>query len=76
MHTPFGQIELLIPTDCVKDRLASFFHWNDRQALEQAVMVFQDQKVNLKAVERWSKAENHRDKFEEFIKILKARDCI
>lgn len=71
LHTPFGQIVLLTPTDCVKDRLASFFHWNDRQALEQAILVFNDQKVNLKEIERWAKAENHLDKFEEFTKSLK-----
>ena len=71
LHTPFGQIELLTPTDCVKDRLASFFHWNDYQALEQAILVLQDQKVNLKEVQRWAKAENHLKKFEEFTKALK-----
>lgn len=71
LHTPFGQIELLTPTDCVKDRLASFFHWNDRQSLEQAIMVFQDQKVSLKELERWAKAENFLKKFEEFKKALK-----
>jgi hypothetical protein len=71
LHTPYGQIELLTPTDCVKDRLASFFHWNDRQAFEQAILVFQDQKVNLKEIERWANAENHLDKFQEFIKALK-----
>jgi hypothetical protein len=69
--TPFGQVELLTPTDCVKDRLASFFHWDDRQALEQAIIVFQDQKVNLKEIERWAKAENYLDKFEEFKKAIK-----
>ncbi len=71
LHTPFGQVELLTPTDCVKDRLASFFHWNDRQALEQAAMVFQGQKVNLREIERWAKAENHFDKFKEFTNTLK-----
>lgn len=69
--TPFGQVELLTPTDCVKDRLASFFHWQDRQALEQAVMVFQDQKVDLQEIERWAKAENYLDKFQEFRKTIK-----
>jgi len=34
-------------------------------------MVFQDQKVNLKEIQRWAKGENHLDKFEEFIKVLK-----
>lgn len=69
--TPFGQVELLTPTDCVKDRLASFFHWDDRQALEQATMVFQDQKVDLREIERWAKAENYLDKFQEFKKAIK-----
>lgn len=27
MKTPFGSLQLLTPTDCVKDRLASYFHW-------------------------------------------------
>ena len=70
LHTPFGQLELLTPADCVKDRLSSFFHWNDRQSLEQAIMVFQDQKVDLQEVKRWAKAENQMDKFKEFIKAL------
>lgn len=39
-----GAITLLSPTDCVKDRLASFYYWNDRQALEQATMVCKAQK--------------------------------
>jgi hypothetical protein len=70
LYTPFGQVELLTPTDCIKDRLASFFHWDDRQALEQAVMVFQDQKVNLQEIERWAKAENYLEKFKEFKKAV------
>jgi hypothetical protein len=70
LHTQFGQVELLTPTDCVKDRLASFFHWGDEQALEQAVMVCQDQEVDLRAVENWAKSENYLDKFKKFIKKL------
>ena len=71
LDTPFGHVVLLTPTDCVKDRLASFFHWQDMQALEQAIMVFQDQKVDLKEIERWAKSENHLDKFKEFTRALK-----
>ena len=69
--TAFGQVELLKPTDCIKDRLASFFHWDDQQALEQAIMVFQNQKIDLKEIERWAKAENYLEKFNEFKKALK-----
>lgn len=71
LNTSFGQINLLTPTDCVKDRLASFFHWQDRQALEQAIMVTHDQKVDLKEIEHWAKAENHFAEFNQFINALK-----
>ena len=71
LFTPFGQVELLTPIDCIKDRLAGFFYWQDRQALEQAVMVFQDQKVNLEEIENWAKTENYLDKFQEFKNSLK-----
>lgn len=30
--TAAGALRLLSPTDCVKDRLAAFYHWNDGQA--------------------------------------------
>jgi hypothetical protein len=68
--TPLGQVVLLTPTDCVKDRLASFFHWQDRQALEQAIMVCQAQGVDLKEIELWALSEKHLEKFREFLKIL------
>jgi hypothetical protein len=29
-RTTTGRLRLLTPTDCVKDRLAAYFHWNDR----------------------------------------------
>jgi hypothetical protein len=44
IKTKFGKIILLSPTDSAKDRLAAFYHWNDPQALEQAVMVVKAQK--------------------------------
>jgi hypothetical protein len=69
-NTPAGQLRLLSPTDCVKDRLAAFFHWNDRQALEQAVLVAKAQDVDLDDIRRWSKSEGHEAKFQEFKKRL------
>ncbi len=63
-------MKLLSPTDCVKDRLAAFYHWNDRQALEQAVLVCKDVEVELKEVERWSGNEGMSDKYEKFIERL------
>lgn len=54
MEFSTGRLALLSPTDCVKDRLAAFYHWKDRQCLEQALLVAGTRKIDLKEVERWS----------------------
>jgi len=59
-------VHLYSPTPCVMDRLAAFYHWNDAQGLEQTVMVAKDQKIDLKEINRWSKAEGEQEKFERF----------
>ena len=61
-----GTLRVLSPTDCVKDRLCAFFFWNDQQGLAQAVLVTQSQKVDLKEIRRWSKAENKEQEYEIF----------
>jgi len=63
-------LKLLSPADCVKDRLAAFYHWNDRQSLEQAVLVCKAIEIDLKEVERWSINEGMSDKYEKFIERL------
>jgi len=59
-------LKLLSPTDCVKDRLAAYYFWDDRQSLDQAILVCKNNPVNLKEVKRWSKNENMEDKFRLF----------
>ncbi|MBI5195164.1 MAG: hypothetical protein HZA10_02455 [Nitrospirae bacterium] len=71
MKTRLGTIILLSPTDCVKDRLAAFYHWNDPQAIEQAVMVAKAQKINLKEIKSWSEQEGHKEKYAVFLKRIK-----
>ena len=66
-----GTLKLLTPTDCVKDRLAAFFHWNDRQCLDQAVWVCLAQPVKLAEVKKWSQGEGQSEKYEEFANALK-----
>ena len=65
-----GQLRLISPTDCVKDRLAAYFHWNDRQSLEQAILVTRDQAVDLVEIRNWSEGEGELEKFESFFKGL------
>ncbi len=66
-----GLLRLLSPTDCVKDRLAAFYHWNDLQSLEQAALVATRQRINMREIERWSKREGHTAKFAKFKTQLK-----
>jgi hypothetical protein len=61
-----GVLRIISPTDCVKDRLAGYYHWNDLQCLEQAAMVAEAKKIDIEEVERWSKVEG---KYKEFIRI-------
>ena len=70
MNTKNGKITLLTPTDCVKDRLAAYYHWNDPQSFEQALLVAKKQKINIKNIESWSKKESKLKEFRKFQKEL------
>ena len=54
LRTPLGFIKMLTPTDCVKDRLAAYLHWKDRQALQQAAMVASSQTVSWASLHQWA----------------------
>ncbi|MBL6992257.1 MAG: hypothetical protein ISR65_20910 [Bacteriovoracaceae bacterium] len=64
-------IKILSPTDCVKDRLATYMYFKDRDGLDQAVLVSKKQPVNMGSIEKWCKGENHVEVFKEFIKLMK-----
>jgi hypothetical protein len=60
-----GKLKIISPTDCVKDRLAAYYHWKDLQSLEQAVLVARSQRVDFDEVERWSASEGMLEKYGE-----------
>jgi len=62
-----GVITMLRPEDSVKDRLASFFHWNDRQGLNQAIEICAEQNIDIKEIETWSISEGFEEKLTEFL---------
>ncbi len=64
--TKTGTLKLLTPTDCIKDRLAAYYHWDDAQSLEQAVWVALENEFDIEAVESWSNAEGMDEKFGVF----------
>jgi len=71
--TKFGKLKLLRPVDCVKDRLAAFYHWGDRQSLEQAVLVALNNRISYAELKKWSTAEGSLDKYEIFLQWVKEK---
>lgn len=66
-----GELTALSPTDCIKDRLAAFFHWNDYECLEQAMLVANANQIDLNEIERWAMKEGQVKKYDQFINLLK-----
>ena len=59
-------IKLYSPTDCIRDRLASYIHFNARECLDQAVMVAKKYPFDRSKVRKWCKAEGAPEAFGEF----------
>ena len=70
IDTEAGVLRLLTPTDCVKDRLAAYYHWNDEQSLQQAVWVTQQNDVDLESIKKWSIKESSEQKYLNFYNKL------
>ncbi len=70
INTRFGTICLLTPTDCVKDRLAAYFFWNDLQSLDQAVMVVKRNKIDMQDIKKWAEKQGELEKYNVFIKKI------
>ena len=64
-------IRIFNPTDCIRDRLASYIHFNARECLDQAVLVAKNQPVNLDKIKNWCDTEGATKVFEEFILKIK-----
>lgn len=62
--TATGVVRIVSPTDCVKDRLAWYYHDHDHECLEQAILVASSTTVDLREIERWSKVEGKQKAFE------------
>jgi hypothetical protein len=60
----------LSPTDACRDRLAAFYHWNDRQSLAAAVAVAARNRVVLGKIRSWSRSEGNGEGFATFLEEL------
>lgn len=61
-----GTLRVISPTDCVKDRLAWYYHDGDLQCLRQAILVAVDHDIDLDEIRKWSEGEGALNEFEEF----------
>lgn len=57
----------LSPTDACRDRLAAFYHWNDRQSLSAAVAIAAGNRVSLRKIREWSRREGNPGGFAVFL---------
>jgi hypothetical protein len=65
-------LRLLSPTDCVKDRLAAYIHWNLRDNFRQAVLVARRQKarIDFQNLASWCEREGGAEAYEKLIDEL------
>ena len=61
----------LSPTDACRDRLAAFYHWNDRQSLRAAVAIANRHRVGLARIRAWSEREGFGEKFGAFAEEIR-----
>ena len=64
------ELNILSPTDCVRDRLAAAVHWRDERSIDQAVAVARRHPVDLDLVRGWCEAEGGRRTFEAFRRLV------
>jgi hypothetical protein len=70
-HRNDGLLHVISRTDCVRDRLAAFYHWDDRSSLVTATAVAQSGSIDLDLIRQWSTREGEATKFGEFERQLK-----
>jgi hypothetical protein len=76
------RLRIITPTDCVRDRLAAFYHWDDYTSLNAAVGVAQvhRDRIDFVLLREWTERESGsppldcRPKFEEFRRRVGNKD--
>lgn len=63
-------IRLYSPTDCIRDRLASYIHFKAMECLDQAVLVARKHPYDRTKVKKWCKDEGAPDAYDAFEKKL------
>lgn len=59
-------LNVISPTDCVRDRLAAAIHWRDEASIQQAVAVARRHPVDRARIKAWCAAEGGAKVYERF----------
>lgn len=79
LHREDERVTLLTATDAVRDRLCSYYFWNERSGLRAALQIAQSNptKIDLDMLRTWSEAESQGPfgssvpaRFEEFLHLF------
>ncbi|MBC7876756.1 MAG: hypothetical protein H7Y59_06245 [Anaerolineales bacterium] len=65
-----GSLAVISPTDCVKDRLAAYYHWGDEPSLSQAILVAKARNVDIEDIRKWSYKEGKTKEFQAIKNML------
>jgi hypothetical protein len=60
------KIKILSPTDCIRDRLASYIYFKARECLDQAILVAKSQPHDLELIRKWCENEKALAAYQEF----------
>ncbi|MCB0408443.1 MAG: hypothetical protein KDD34_09580 [Bdellovibrionales bacterium] len=66
-----NKLYLYSPTDCIRDRLASYIHFKARECLDQAALVAKKHPFNHSKVKAWCEAEGAPDAFDDLMEKIK-----
>ena len=65
-----GEIPILFPKDVIKDRLAAYFHWQDKPSLVQAVAVMTKHSIALNELKSFCQNENKENELDLIQQLL------
>ncbi|MBK5210937.1 MAG: hypothetical protein JJE36_01210 [Coriobacteriia bacterium] len=57
IHTDYGTLRIVTPTQSIMDRIAAYVHWTDNQSFDQAIAIARKNKIDWEALNKWSTKE-------------------
>ena len=66
------RLKIYSPTDCIRDRLASYIHFKARDCLEQAVLVAKRQTFDSRKIKKWCESEGAPAAYKDFLDAMKS----